>query len=474
MQRIGLIHILIFLCLSLSVSAEDKTPRAIPLDEFIKIAAKNDTEFEEILINELKLNYTKDLVLPARDIVLAVKHQYDFILNQDRNQLENAVGLSKLFPYTGTEVAAEYSYSPSFSNETMNSEFSVNLSQSIGRNAFGKATRLLDTIVGLENDVARYQIIEAYEDYLSSIIIEYINWYSALKSLEIAKSTYNENVKLLDNIKERQKNKIALDVDVNKITLQVYDKQENLISYMETYENQLTKIRTILRYENDEVIVPADPDFFFSHEKTFEEDFKEFKETSRTEKILNLLEKKSSFEVTKNADDLLPSINLLVGYDMEGKRESLYESDNMFFMGLSMEWPFYPNQVERAEYETSKISLEETRLSNTNVYFRLQREIKNLHINLKRQRLMLDISEKKKVVSKAVVKDETENYMYGKITLNDFIQAVNAHDNARLSIVIRQAQIDRLMVERLRILDLLVTRKQINERHSINIEEIEQ
>ncbi len=467
---ISILIAIVISCFASYCVAEETPARVIPLDEFVRIATKNDTTFEEILINELSLHYTKDLELPSRDLVLSVKNQYDFILNQDRSQMENLVGLSKLFPYSGTSVAAAYSTSPSYSNETNSSHLDFYVTQSIARDAFGKGTRLLDKIVGLENDIARYQIVEAYEDYLATVIEAYIDWYESYQMVDIAQSSYNENVKLLDNIQEREKNKIALPVDVNKIKLQVYDKEESLVDVQEAYQRRLNIVKTIMRYKGDELLKPANPDAFFTQPGAFQTDYDKFQTDSRTYKTLNLLEKKSSFEVDKDADDLLPSINLLAGYEIEGKRESFYESDNMFYMGVSMEWPI-PNQVERAEWNTSKITLEKTILSNMDTHYRLYRDIKNLYLSLQQQELLFEIAQKKNGLAKAVVKDETENYMYGKITLNDFIKAVNTYDNNRLNIAGRHAEIKRLMLERLRILDLLVTRHQINERHDITIEE---
>ncbi|MEW6535599.1 MAG: TolC family protein [Candidatus Auribacterota bacterium] len=472
MQRLRVItffSLAVMLCAGICLSAED-APRRISLDEFILTAAQNDTEFEAILINELKLKYSKDLVIPARDIVLSVRNQYDFITNQDRNEPEFGVSLSKLFPYTGTSVSAEYTTYPTFSNDVNSSAMGVTLSQSIARNAFGKATRMLDKIVGLEIDVARHQIIEAYEDYLATVMLAYINWYESYQKLDIAESSYKENLKLLDNIRERQKNKIALEVDVNKISLQVYDKEESLVSTKETYDRQLNIIKTILRYEGDEILAPVNPESFFAYAVSFDEDFKMFKDNSRTYKILDLLEKRGVVEVAKDADDLLPSINLLAGAEMQGKRDTLFESDNMLYLGVSLDWPVYPNQVERAEYEISKIALEETRLSNINIHFRLYRDVKNLYLSLQQEKTLVEIARKKNVLARSVLEDEAENYMYGKIVLNDFIQAVNAHDETRRSIETRNAQINRLMLERLRILDLLVTRHQINERPDITIQ----
>ncbi|MBU0634022.1 MAG: hypothetical protein KKA52_03050, partial [Candidatus Omnitrophica bacterium] len=136
--------------------------RILGVEEFVKLAAQNDTRFEEILIDELALQYRKDLNLPARDLILSIKAQYDFFLSQDREEPESTVSLEKLFPYFGTSFSASYKSAPSFSSQANSSEFTFSISQPIAKNAFGSATRLQDKIIGLETDVARHQIIEAY------------------------------------------------------------------------------------------------------------------------------------------------------------------------------------------------------------------------------------------------------------------------------------------------------------------------
>ena len=51
--------------------------KVLSLGEFIRSATRNDTVFEEILIDELTLKYRKDLELPARDIERGVAQRHN-------------------------------------------------------------------------------------------------------------------------------------------------------------------------------------------------------------------------------------------------------------------------------------------------------------------------------------------------------------------------------------------------------------
>jgi len=435
--------------------------RIITMEEFIKLATQNDTEFEEILIDELPLQYRKDLNLPAQDIILEVKGQYDLFLSQDREEPEAAVSLSKLFPYVGTEVTAAYKTTPSLSSTVNSSEFVFTISQPIAENAFGKATRLRGEIIGVEIDVIKHQVIEAYEDYLATIMVTYLNWYESYANLKIGESSYEENLKLMDNIKERQKSNIALPIDVNKINLQVLGKKETLVDLQEKYQNALNFIKKATRYSADAEIAPQKPNMYKDLDISFDDDYEVFRKESRTHRILKLLEDKSSLEIDKNADDLLPSINLLISYSVDGDDHEIRNEDNMVFAGISMEWPI-SDQVERAEHETSRISFDKQRLTTTNTRYRLYTDLKNIFQTINREEQLGEIALEKISLAQSVLEDETENYSFGKVTINDYIQAVNVLDSNRFNQIRHEVQNRKFMIEWLRITDQLMSRKDID------------
>jgi outer membrane protein TolC len=450
----------LFILLAVNVSAQEAADRILTLEEYIQLAINNDTEFQEILIDELSLQYRKDLNLPARDIVFEVAAQYDLFLDLGREEPEGSMTLSKLFPLSGTEVEAEYSTAPSLTRSTNSSDFTFTISQPIAENAFGKATRLQDKILGVEIDVIRHQVTEAYEDYLAAVITAYYDWHEAYENLKIGESSYQENLKLMENIKQRQKSSIALPIDVNKITLQVLAKRETLIDLQEKYQNALNFIERSIRHDSGDVLIPQASQQYQSVNPQFEKDFQNFKENSRTYSILRLLEEKSTFEVDKNANELLPSIDLVIGYKVEGEDLEIKEEDNVFFAGVSMQWPF-GDQVERAEYETSKIDKKKTELSTVNTHYRLYTDIKNLTQQIGREKKLLEIALEKIDLAKSVLEDETENYSFGKVTINDYIDAVNRLDNNRFDKVQHDALYNNLTVEWLRIMDQLISRKNI-------------
>lgn len=448
-----------------AVALESSGTREMSMDDFIRRAIARDTAFEEILIDELTLQYQKDLQLPARDFVISLRSQYQAYLSSDREDPQNVLELSKLFPSIGTEVSAEYSARPSFSSGTISSGWSLAVSQPIARNAFGQTTRWRDRMIGLETTVARHQIVEAYEDYLAGLMVAYNSWYEAWENLKVGESSYQENLKLLDNIRARQTASIALPIDVNKITLQVLARKESLVDLRSDYEEALNVIEQSIRPELGEKWVPVEPAMARDMKINFDADYQRFESESRTYKILRLLSEQSELDVEISAGELLPSINLLFGYEVQGEDYEVKSKNDLLFGGIELEWPF-PDQVNQASYQVAQLNSRKTHSGVVTRHFRLLMELRNLVSQIGRAQERAAIADEKIGLAKAVLEDESGNYTYGKVSLNDYIQAVNQLDNNRFTKIRQDAQHRTLWIEWLRRTDQLVDIKTIRENHS--------
>ncbi|MBU1043109.1 MAG: TolC family protein [Candidatus Omnitrophica bacterium] len=443
-----------------TLKAQAENIEILTLDNFISLASKKDTRFEQILIDKLALKYRKALGLPAGDFILSLKSKYNFVFDPDDQDLTNTVALTKLFPYTGTEIEVGYSSSLSSVSREISSEFEVAVSQPIAENAFGKNTRLLDKIIGLETKVADFQVIEAYEDYLASLIQLYYNWYSAYENVNTARNSYNENMKLLENIKEREKYKIALPVDVNKVSLQVVAKKEALITLENKYAEYLNLIKQSIRNENNIDLRAENPMLYEDLKINFNPDYLKFSTQSRTAKMLKMLEDKTSFEVDKYANELLPSINLIAGYLQEGSDHQLKASEQTVYAGLSFDWPM-PSVVEKARLETSKLELKKTKLESENIHLKIYTDLKNLNNQIDNEKELISIADDKIKFSQAIVDDERKNYSLGRVTLNDLIDEVNKLEDNKFNKIFHEVQLKRLVVEWLRLNDQLIKQNDI-------------
>jgi len=427
---------------------------ALSLKAFIQQATHNDVTFETILIDQLPLQYRYDILLPDSDVIMDVKYQHNFYLDQDRNNPEATLSLSKLFPYNGTELSLSYSKASSTFSTADDSSLQFLISQPIAKNAFGKGTRLQDKIIGIENDISRYQIVEAYEDYLASLTAAYYNWYSAYENLKVGQASYKSNQKLMANILDRQRQKIALPIDVNKMELLLIGKKENLIVLQEIYDSYANLIFKAIRHKSATPYIPVKPRPPARHVQ-YEQDYENFTQNSRTYRILRLLEQQGTMEVKKAADDLLPSTNLLLGYQLDGQDWGIRNNESSYFAGISLRWPI-GHSVDKAKQHIAQIEHKKTVLSNKNKYEDLRTNLKNLFLQVQRERKLISVAQKKIKLAEAILKDEAENYSFGKVTLNDYIDAVNLVDENRFSYTEHTVQLNKLLVEWLRLTDQLV------------------
>jgi len=153
-------------------------------------------------------------------------------------------------------------------------------------------------------------------------------------------------------------------------------------------------------------------------------------------------------------------IQLKSPYQYKGKEFEIDQEDNKVYAAISMQWPF-GDQVDKAELETAKISLDKTRLSNMGTHFQLYTDINDLSVQINSERELLNIAQQKIGLAKAILDDETENYSFGKVTLNDYIDAVNVVDNNKFNEIEHDLQYKKLLIEWLRITDKLISRQDI-------------
>jgi outer membrane protein TolC len=287
-----------------------------------------------------------------------------------------------------------------------------------------------------------------------------LDWFEAYENLRVAKSSYRENLKLLENINARRQSRIAKRIDVNKINIQVLGKKEALVDFEEKYASALNLIKRAIRYEDSTELVPArPPEAAFAHE-SFDAVKDEFKENSRTYKILRKLEKQASLEAEREADNLFPSLDLLVSFKRSGERGDLRDREDFVGAGLSLEWPI---EFRRPEHEAAKIEEKRARLKTTSTHYRLSADVKNLELAIMREKALGEIAAEKITLAETILKDESEDYTYARSSLNDYIDAVNRLDNNRFNQIRREALYRRLNIEWLRITDRLVGEKLVSD-----------
>jgi hypothetical protein len=223
------------------------------------------------------------------------------------------------------------------------------------------------------------------------------------------------------------------------------------------YDEYTNLLKKSIGYDVEEGILPYSTDQYDDVGIDFEEDYKKFREESRTSMILDMLEKKSDLEVDKDADDLLPSIDLFAEYAIKADDRQLEKDDKRVMAGVSLEYPF-PGQ---AEYETAKVEYERRVLEKVNTHIRIYTQLRNIYQEIEKTRELRKIAEEKIKVAQSIVDDDTINYSYGKVILNNLIDEVNQLDFNRFSKIQYSIKLKKLIIDWLTLTDQLVRKKDL-------------
>ncbi|MFP4466505.1 MAG: TolC family protein [Candidatus Goldiibacteriota bacterium] len=429
----------------------------ITIDNFIQTAVKNDPAFQEILADMAQIKYSKALALPAEDLILSVKGQYGFSADTGETGAQTTdISLSKLFLPAGTRLNADYSIiTAGSSNSGGQSSFHAYISQPLAENAFGSADRMLAEIQDYAMETAEYQTIEAYEEYLASIIKLYFSWYSNHAALKAAEAALKESNNLIDNITEKKEAGIAYEMDVNKARLQNINRKENLIRIKQQYTESENLIKTALRTGNN--ITPSDPGIYNNSKIPSEINEDRIYEKSRTKKILELLSKKAGVSEARAFNSLLPGVDMTAGYKTDGSGAFLRApAEHTYYTGFRIDFPVPFSGRNRAEFETAKLEKHKTELRLNRDSLSLAASLSSVFSEIQSGRKIAELAKEKHEIALKILNDEKQYFNRTRSSFNSLIDAVNAAEDARFREITARMNLNNSILDFMRLSDTLV------------------
>ena len=420
------------------------------LDFFVETICQKDPHFQQILIEQLSLQYDQILALPVKDIVIGL--QSELGINLKGEPAHNIdIQLDKLFPMEG-----QYSRL-NLRNHNSSNSIRFEYGAEIARNAFGKVNRFLSSITGFETEVAKYQITEAYEDYLSRQINTYYDWVASYEKLKAAKNSTDEAQQFLENVVRKKRSHIAYQVDVDKAEIQLLSKKDILLEARRDYLEVDALIRNSLDIEANSAIAPDSANWRIQRELEFEQSTEKFFQESRTFTIQQTLMKKDSLQVQLDAHNLMPSAQLYLSLDVDDLPDDPLGNTTLS-AGFQVNFP-YERSREKARLQVSKINRLKREVTMQNIMKDLRVSLQNLQQNISVQKEMITLKKKQLDLAQSIYKAESKDYLYGRTEINDLIQALNTIQNVKFDLIRQQIQMDILKVEWLRLTDQLVTPK---------------
>jgi multidrug efflux pump subunit AcrB/outer membrane protein TolC len=430
--KVGWGGLTILVLMSSSVMADSTV---ISMNEFIIKATKNDTVFHALLMQRLRYQYDQSVNVSMDALAISVASEFSVFPQSGTNY--NRISLSQTLPKWGQTLGLTHT----------DDDTSFVFSQDIAKNAFGSSVRLDHRLQSIKTDIARHQLVEAYEDYLYEIIGLYYTWIRQFETLSLARASFRENEKVFQNILSRQEKKIANHTDVNKLKLQTLAKKEHLIATEKEYVETSFKIRRSLGLSATANIQPNTTIVLDAMPNAINVELQDVQANSRTFKVLALLNTQAALASDRLAQELLPSIRLtgtLIG-----------QSEPLGMMGVSMVFPVTQSK-ESSTWEVAKINREWREIETLSTSEKLLAMLRSLHNELTAQMELIRLAQRKREVAYAILKAEEDDYSLGKISLNDYIVAVNRYDAARFDEIDRQITFQTLSLQWKKFTDQLV------------------
>jgi outer membrane protein TolC len=449
--------LVIVLCLGFTSFAQEAAQGTVlTMGDFVKLAAGHGT-FKEILLQELVLKYNRILSTPQIQLLLDATAQYVLNLGGESGGYPSGgISLSGLFPASGTALSLEYDTAPAAATGTQTSSIGLKVEQSVLKNAFGASSRLQELMAGNEETLAGYQILEAYEDYLAQVIDIYIGWNTAYRNMLYAEKSLNASKTLLNLTKRKQQYGIALPLDVNKATLQVFNDQEQLNGARNDYETSHKQVALFIGLKEGEFqYIPGE----FSPEVNdpqLERQRQTFVNESRTAKMLDLVLRIAKQKLDLALDDLLPTATVYAAYNLKGNDILPADSASSdLALGFSLSLPLFNTQAKAAA-EIQKNALDKTALSGMNQKEQLGLQLDTLLQTIRFLKEQLDLADRKLKIARLIVDQEQVQYNQGRAGLDDLLDAYKTLDSINQARLQTISDLAKNYIEWLRFTDSLV------------------
>jgi outer membrane protein TolC len=451
----------VFLMLSLlGFSFISKAEEVLGIHEFLKLARQNDTEIKKILHERVQTTFLKDLSLPSSAVVLSAQNEYGFTLDDGERTTVWRLGAEKPIQTTGTTLVAAHEINEQEDREIK--ETTIGVEQSLVKNAFGKQYRRLDRKLSKENEVILLQTVETYEDYIASLLLNYLDWQLTHLNRKAAKSLLDESERLQRIIRGRQKRHIASTVDVGKITLESMGYKEALLELDILLSDQMaTIISTIGQKAPSKHLIPTDDLKWLKKTPDFKKDKEESLKNSRTLKAYTLTEEAGQLDISVRKEDLHPDLNLVFGFSYDDSTRYNVATDRKeLFVGFNLTFPLWQTakraDVKKAQYEKMSTKLARIQyLTNLTSYLDAQM------IKAQKQQERVRLSKEKLTLSEDVAKEELKRYENGKIDLETLMIARQAVPNNLVAFLRNQIQLNKDLIEWFRLTDQLVVKDSV-------------
>jgi len=427
--------------------------KELPLEDFITQFKKYDIQQEAILSELMRTRFNKDLNMPARQWLVEINAEYGLELNGGVQTSSKSASLSRNNRQSGTEINLEVQQNDQIGREEQVA--SLRIQQSLIQNSFGEQYRKRSKLLERQNTVINLQVSESYEDYLAERINQYLTFVQNFKSVESNRKLYNLSLKLESEIKLRKRKNIANQVDVDRVKIQVINRQKSVIGAEKELALTIQDLKDSLSAEAFFNVSFEPPKKIPFIEKRISFDESKFWQESRTSKLLQNQSLVADDNILVQKRNLYPEARLLFGVSRDdSQRFNATANREEALVGINFSYSLDNSQA--------KAQLAQARLERVQATFAKKRakkvignQISSLKQKIEIEHSQLKLLESQLLLARRLAKGEKSNFTKDRSSLRDVIDAQNTLANAELELINQKILLARSIVAWMRMTDSL-------------------
>ena len=401
----------------------------LTLKKFIALTEKHDPKYNQIFLENERLKYIKDKNLPSRQFTLTISDEYGFSNNQKSNTSVINGKIEKEIIESGTEFSLSQLRITRPDRKENVTQFRIE--QSLYKNFLGRDVRLKKISLKHEKELGKLKVLEEYEEYLLSLANTYLDYQKAYLDAKLSEKFYHESLKLERNVRNKLKSKIANRTDLNRSSLLVLLKKEDLINKKKALDLIKKEVSKLTGLKVSSLIPSLLGEKYLSLTQ-----WRGYFSDSSTKKPRALLIAELEEEIAKKNAILKNrendfSLDLIAGYSHDdSKRFSSIINRDETVVGLKLEIPLGDSKGN-AESKIAKIEQYRAQFKKEEATLQIDKNLTDLKSELNELEEKVKINKRKIEISKQILQDEQRRYTYGKIGLEKLIEISNNYAEYR-------------------------------------------
>lgn len=442
MKRLG---ITLFL-----LGAETASLSAMSVKELIQLAEAKDPAYQLILEKRQQTQFTPSMGMDQSPWLLSLQNERG--VGDDRVTQRFSGNLDKTWPETGTSLVANHQTNSRPDRRENVTE--LRLEQDIYRNFFGQDARFERETLEMEQGRQNLVLEEAHEDFLFSLLTEYLDYQKKANALVLSEHALKEAMEWERYMKDRLANQVALEIEVDKATIEVLKLESERLKQKKEKEALKKALSARLGHPITEPL----PELFTA---------KTLPPSQEIEKLRKVRELSLSARVLKNESELMtyehrPSLKLIGGYYVdESERFSTTIDRTEVVVGLRLEVPFF-DVTHDATYQHrlkgAAIKDSERRLKEQEILEEINKA-SAMHGSLLSE---LALKNRTLTLLARLVKEEERRFEYAKVDYDGLLTLKTSLANARIERSDLKLEVQKAYLEYLSLTDqLLPWRKEL-------------